>query len=189
VNESNQSEEKLSPQLEYVAERLNLIFAYFFCALEFEKDKDLNKKPEKNDRAWALQTIQNACLHTTLIALRDLDDFFSPRKKQSKCDDIKASDFGFDKNYSFLTKSERDAINKRIAHTTLQGVQDQKSRWDIFELTTKGVSQSLEFLKWVEKSYEPHKYFLLWTAALACRKKTQSIFDWLAGEVVKRQSN
>jgi len=188
MNDAGQKDEELSPKLEYFAERLNLVFSYFFCSLEFEHDEDLLAEPGKNDRAWALQTIQNACLHTTLIALRDWDDFFTPRNGRSESDDIKASDFGLDKNFSFLTKRERQANNKRIAHTTLQGVQEQKSRWDIFELASKGVSQSLEFLKWIEISY-PLPHFLLYTAALVSRTKTKAIFESVAREVSKRRKD
>lgn len=184
MSDNSDKDEKLSPRLEYFAERLNLLFSYFFCVLEFEHDEDFLSETKKNDRAWALKTIQNACLHTTLIALRDLDDFFTP---QSKLDDIKASDFGFNKDFSFLAKSERKAINKRIAHTTLQGIQERLIPWDIFELVTKGVSQSLEFLKWIEKSYPALRYFLIYTAALTCRTKTQAIFNYVASEVAKRR--
>jgi len=128
--------------LEYFAERLNLVFSYFFCTLEFSKDDDLSGDAGKSDRAWALQTIQNACLHTTLIALRDLDDFLTPRTTGCRPDDLKASDLGFRRSLSFLGKSERTAINKNIAHSTLPGAFAAGFRWKVFELAKKGISDN-----------------------------------------------
>jgi hypothetical protein len=76
-------DDELFPLLEYFAEKLNLVFSHFFCTLEFEQDEDLCGDVAKNARTWSLKTIQNACLHTTLIALRDLDDFLTPRMPQT----------------------------------------------------------------------------------------------------------
>jgi hypothetical protein len=94
---------RLAPLLEHFQERLNLLFSYFFCTAEFEADADLLGDPAKNDRSWVLQTIQNACLNTTLIALRDFDDFLIPRNHRTEPDDIKASDFGLNQNLGFLS--------------------------------------------------------------------------------------
>lgn len=177
---------ELAPLLEHFQERLNLLFSYFFCTIEFEGDEDLRRDPAKSDRAWALQTMQNACLHTTLIALRDLDDFFTPRTPSTKHDDIRASDFGASQSLSFLSASERTDINKHIAHTTVPGAQGQGYRWDIFELTTKAVRQSMTFLEWVEKHLAHH--FLVYTAAITGRGKTQAIYKWVT-EAVRKQKH
>ena len=56
----------------YFAERVNLVFSYFYCVIMFEDDEDFTANPFDNGRAWGLQTIRGACLHSTLIALRDL---------------------------------------------------------------------------------------------------------------------
>ena len=178
----------MSPILEYFAERLNLGFSIFFCLLEFETEKDLHSDPGKNPHAWALQTIQNACLHTSLIALRDLDDFLTQRDCRSRPDDLKAADFGLTQSYGFLTQPERVAINKLIAHSTTHGVQNQRFGWDVFEILAKGVSQSLEFLRWVEKSYPIIPHYNLHTAAVVTRTKTKSIFDCIANEMKKRRA-
>ncbi len=172
---------ELAPLLEHFQERLNLLFSYFFCTFEFEGDEDLHKDPAKNRRAWELQTIQNACLHTTLIALRDLDDFLTPRTPSTNRDDIRASDFGMSQSLRFLSASERTDINKHIAHTTVPGAHGHGYRWDIFELATKAVRQSIEFLEWVEKHLAGH--FLVCTAAIVCRVKTQEIYKWVAEAV------
>jgi hypothetical protein len=71
------TDSELAPLLEHFGERSNRVFAYFFCALEYDSDDDMRADSVHNDRAWMLQIIENACIHETLIALRDLDDFFS----------------------------------------------------------------------------------------------------------------
>jgi hypothetical protein len=185
MSDDLERDRELAPLLEHFQERLNLLFSYFFCTREFEGDKDFHSDPAKNDRAWALQTIQNACLHTTLIALRDLDDFLTPRAQNTKPDDIRASDFGMNQSLSFLSSSERTNINKHIAHTTVPAALGHGFRWDVFELTTKAVRQSMEFLAWVQKHLA--KYFLVYTAAIVCQGKTQAIYSWVAEAVRQRQ--
>ena len=68
--------------LEYFADRINLLFSYHFWVLEFRGDEDIRDNVAYNDRTWALMTMKNACLHTSLIALRDLDDFLTPRSSR-----------------------------------------------------------------------------------------------------------
>jgi hypothetical protein len=182
---SHNTDARLAPLMEYFGERVNRVFAYFLCALEFDGDKDLRADPAHNTRAWSLQTIENACMDTTLIALRDLDDFLTTRTRP---DDIRASDFNYPGSHTFLTQSERDNINKLIAHTTTAGVASQGFRWDILELASKGISQSMVFLRWVEKEYGL-VHFNLYTAAIAIRTRTESQFEFISGEAKKRNAN
>lgn len=186
MTDGSTNDEKIAQQLEHFAERLNLVFAYFFCALEFEDDEDSHADPGMNDRAWAMKTIQNACLHTSLVALRDLDDFFAPRTKNSRPDDLKASDFGYPGSLTFLVVSERKAIDKVIVHSTLPGSEAGGSRWDIFDLATKCVKQSDRFLDWTEKRFVSDA-FLTWTAAVFCRHKTKAIYGYVARAVEARR--
>lgn len=167
------NDEKLAREMEYLGERLNRVFSYFFFQFEFESDDDLRSDPSGNPRSWRLETIENACLDTTLLALRDLDDFF---RAKTKPDDLRASDFGYSGGHSFLTTTEREAINKRVAHTTTVGSASPGFRWDILELETKGISQVLEFLRWVESQYDM-RYFLLRTAALPIRTHTEGFHE------------
>src|SRR5438552_17076761 len=81
----------------YFAERVNRVFAYFYCVIMFEDDDDFTANPFDNGRAWGLQTIRGACLHTTLIALRDLDDVMKPRTPNIRDGDLRLSDFGYTK--------------------------------------------------------------------------------------------
>jgi len=180
-------DEKLARLLEHFAERLNLVFAYFFCTLEFEDDEDFAGNPGTSNRTWALQTLQKACLHTTLVALRDLDDFFAPRTEKSRQDDLRASDFGYPGSLTFLGLSEREAINKIIVHSTLPGANAGETRWDIFEMATKCVKQSDQFLEWTEQHLASDA-FLTWTAATVCRRKTQAIYGYVARAVDARKS-
>jgi hypothetical protein len=63
-------------------------------------------------------TIKNAALESSLMSTRDLDDFFLSKPKQP--DDLVASDYGFSTGQNFLTQSERQTINKKLAHLTYQ---------------------------------------------------------------------
>ena len=188
MGDKSHNDELVSARLEFFAERLNLVFAYFFCTLEFREDEDFTGEPGKNDRTWALKTIQNACLHTTLIALRDLDDFLTPRTPRSRQDDLKASDIGFPHSAGFLAGSERTAISKNIAHSTLLGVHAVGSHWDVFELATKGIRQAMQFLEWAEKHFGSQNYAETWINAYVCRRKTQAIYDYIAKEVEKHRA-
>jgi hypothetical protein len=155
--------------------------------LEFEDDEDMHADPTNNARAWSLQTIKNACMDTTLIALRDLDDFFTERTTPAK-DDIRASHFGYGGSHAFLTQSERVMINKLIAHTTTVGAASQGVRWDILELVSKGVSQCLEFLSWIENEYGL-AHFNLYTAALVIRRRSGAHLAFVRSEAEKRRDN
>lgn len=184
--------EALSNAIAYFAERVNLVFAYFYCVVEFEGDDDVTANPFENGRAWALQTIRAACLHTTLIALRDLEDVFTPReveksKKQKKFrnTDFKVSDFGYLHALPFLARSDRELINQEIAHATLPGSKERAGHWDIFEIATKGIRQSLEFLRWAEKHFSASHPAVGWDI-MYCRTRTEKIHDYFTKIVEQR---
>jgi hypothetical protein len=184
--------EALSNALAYFSERVNLVFSYFYCVVEFEDDEDFAAEPFENGRAWALQTIRAACLHTTLIALRDLDDVLTPRvlkgsnkRRRTRVSDFRISDFGYPDGLSFLAPSDRDRINREIAHTTVPGSNQFAARWDIFELATKGVRQSLRFLQWAERQLADTHPTVSWEVVY-CRTRTQKIHDYFAKIVEER---
>jgi hypothetical protein len=149
--------------------RLFLVFSSFFFLVEFKKDKKFIERFAKEQRpdmrGFRVATIQTACLNTTLLAIRDLDDFFKPRSHESRSDDLKASDLGCNEGLEFLTKSERQRINKIIMHSTVIGVENYDASWDIQELTSKCVSQSLHFLNWVKTHYPSNNHSKVWAAA------------------------
>lgn len=180
-------DKKVAPHLEYFSDRSNLLFSYHFCTLEFQNDEDFEADVSENDRAWMLRTIQNACLHTSLIALRDLDDFFTPRTKSTRKDDLRASDFGMETSLRFLLENERTWINKLIAHTTQHGAGKAGYPWDILELISKAVAQCDAFLKWIEDHYSL-EHFNTWTAAVAIRAKTKAILQAIQEESIRQQA-
>lgn len=172
--------------LGYFAERVNLVFSYFYCVIMFEDDEDFTAYPFDNGRAWGLQTIRDACLHTTLIALRDLDDVMSPRTSKTRDDDFRLSDYGYTKRVSFLTKTEREQINKEITHATLPGSVPTKRRWDIFELATKGVHQSLAFMEWVQQHFaSTHSAASLTT--IYFRTRIERTYEYFAEAINERR--
>jgi hypothetical protein len=190
------ADDRLAPLMEYFGERLNRTFAYFLCVLEFEDDEDLHADPSGNARAWSLQTIKNACMDGTLIALRDLDDFLTEKDPPQKSgrtparkDDIRAFRFGYEGSHTFLTDAERTKINKLIAHTTTEGVAFQGFRWDILELLTKGISQCHAFLKWIEEEYGLAAHFNLYTAALMIRTQSEKHLAFIRSEAEKRRNH
>ena len=179
-------DDALNELVAYFAERVYLVFAFFYCVIIFEDEEDLEANPWENGRAWGLRTIRCACLHTTLIALRDLNDVMSPRTKNTKDDDLRLSDFGYAKHLSFLTKTERDRINKEIAHTTLPISDPSKRRWDIFELATKGIRQSLTFMEWVQHHFATtHPMASLMT--MCFRTRTEKTYEYFVGALKKQR--
>ena len=180
---SDEFDLRMAPHLEYLGDRMNLLFAYHFCVVEFEGDERLDEDVAECDRAWMLKTIQNACLHTSLIALRDIDDFFSPKK--SKPDDLRALDYGMTGSRQFLAVDERNSINTLIAHTTTHGASKVGYRWDILELTSKAVAQCDTFLQWI-MDYYSLEHFNIWTAAATIQAKTKAVLKWVQGEARRR---
>ena len=105
--------------IEHFCSRLFLVFSGFFFTVEFKKERNLLNEPGMSRRSlWILPTIHDACLNTTLMAIRDIDDFLTPRMGGSRKDDLKASDLGFKEGLGFLGKTERERINKLIMHST-----------------------------------------------------------------------
>jgi len=166
-------DEQISRMIAFFADRLNLVFAHFFCKIEFDGDDDFRAAPTfenlRNPRIQGLLIIRSACLHTTLIALRDLGDVLS-QKPKSKPDDLRASDFGYPPVASFLPDSDRNSINKAIAHSTIFDV-TASQRWNINNLVMKCVEQSLS-LRWLEENRD-------WSSALFCRTRIESTYDYL----------
>jgi hypothetical protein len=171
---SREQGQVIAQRLEYFAERANLLFSYHFCILEFQNDDDFHKEASDGSRAWMLKTIKNACLHTSLMALRDMNDFFTPMSKKSREDDLLASDFGMEGTFGFLTVDERTWINKLIAHTTQHGLENAEYRWDILELLSKAIAQCNAFLEWIKKIYSLDNVHIF-IVAVVMQKKVESI--------------
>ena len=125
--------------------------------------------PRFSEEHFAVTTIQNACVESALMSVRDLDDFFRPRTKQTRDNDLRATDFdGYQSPGLFLSGPERESINQRIAHLTYEPVwtgttgiaPDSQFDWNTTNLVGKAARAVLGFLSYVESellSKQPDK--------------------------------
>lgn len=105
-------------------------------------------------------TIKNAALESSLMSIRDLDDFFLSRV-DARQDDLIAADYGFHAGKNILSGVERDAINKKLAHLTYRSTQElQKDplrrnprTWNNAELVNRATSLLLDFLDHLESAF------------------------------------
>ncbi len=105
-------------------------------------------------------TLRNATLESSLMSIRDLDDFFLSSSR-ARSDDMIASDYGFPAGRHFLKQRERMAINKKLAHLTYQSTielqQDPLKRnprtWNNAEMVNRAANRLLEFLDHLESSF------------------------------------
>ena len=178
---SDEIDKNVARYLEYFADRSNRLFAYYFCIFEFQNDDDYNRPLDECDRTWRLKSIKDSCLHTTLIALRDLDDFLSPRTDKTMRDDLRASDFMLAEDLRFLTKEERICINKYIAHTTSKGAENAGYRWDIHEMISKAIAQCDVFLEMTKSNYGLKNLNTFIMAGVA-QAKTKAIWNAIQKE-------
>ena len=156
-------EPKLDPPMAFVlhfADRLLLAFAYPLFFLEFRKHLSLLKDPGLDIRGvYILPIIRDACLCTTLIALRDIDDVLAPRSRETKPGALKACDIGYPKASWFLTSADRQFINTIIVHSTTRAAHAEgKTRLRIEEVFKKGIAQGIEFLAWIKANYRSQKH-------------------------------
>jgi hypothetical protein len=164
MNSSPLDNEKAVALVHHFAGRLFLVFSYAFFKAEFKNELSLLQNPKMYGRGLRIPAIHDACVNTTLMAIRDLDEFFTPHK--SRTDDVKASDLGLGKDLKFLSKSERENINKMIMHsTTVAAYANQPIQLDVGELSSKCVSQSFYFFKWVKENYKGKNQQQVWAAA------------------------
>jgi len=105
-------------------------------------------------------TIKNAALESSLMSIRDLDDFFTS-SPSARPDDLIASDYGFPVGKNFLAAPEREAINKKLAHLTYRATHElhrdplrQNPRtWNNVEMVNRSISRLLEFLDHLKSSF------------------------------------
>ena len=105
-------------------------------------------------------TIKNAALESSLMSIRDLDDFLLS-DQNARPDDLIAADYGFPSNRSFLTDLEREAINKKLAHLTYRSARELQQNplrknprtWNNAEMVNRAISRLLEFLDHLEFSF------------------------------------
>jgi hypothetical protein len=101
--------------------------------------------------------VKNAAVESSIMTVRDIDDFFSARKNRP--DDLRATDFGgYASTGSFLSKDEREAINKKLAHLTYEAVRQAKIKtnprmWNVAELVQRAGTRMIHFALHLEKVF------------------------------------
>lgn len=104
-------------------------------------------------------TVRNAALESSLMSIRDLDDFFS--RPTPRDDDLHSSDYGYPASPSFLTSAERESINKKLAHLTYQAARELASdplrtnprTWNNADMVDKAAKRLLNFLDHLEHQF------------------------------------
>ena len=148
-NLPHHEDDSVAEMIHHFGSRLFLVFSSFFFLDEFKKDKEFinkfSKEPYPDIRGFSLAIIQTACLNSTLLAIRDLDDFFKPRTRDSRDDVLKASDLEYQVSLEFLTQSERKRISKIIMHSTVTAVENQAAEWTFKNLLQNALLKAFTF--------------------------------------------
>ena len=104
-------------------------------------------------------TVRNAALESSLMSIRDLDDFFGGNGKQK--DDVIAADFGYQSVGRFLATDEREGINKKLAHLTYRAVEERRRdgahsnprTWNFATLAVRAMTVFIAFLDFLETTF------------------------------------
>ncbi len=101
----------------------------------------------------ALKAIMhNAALDSTLINVRCLNEFFSSHRRD---DDVRASDFPGVHMKPFLSKDDKTAIHKYLAHITVTRSDIVTKPWLIDDMVLLGLQHGVQFLSIIENSFPP----------------------------------
>lgn len=94
-----------------------------------------------------LSLLQNAAIETSLLSVRALNEFFRPRTRQTRADDVVADDYpGFSTPGPFLTEVEARELNKRVFHITCQEQPLATVSWNLADLSVRAATQTAHFL-------------------------------------------
>ncbi len=104
-------------------------------------------------------TVKNAALESSLMSIRDLDDFF--RSSGGRKDDVLSSDFQYTPQGKILSDDEREGINKKLAHLTycgvherrLAGIRSNPRTWDYADLAVRAMYHFAAFLDFLESVF------------------------------------
>jgi len=135
--------EKRSAQIATVCECIDHCFTFAMWCEDFAPYLD----PE--DMIWGLDRaadlLSDATMLQSFLALRKLDDFFGGVKPRAG--DLTASDFGIDVpsvlgevGNTFLTKDEREKVNKGVAHLTEDLSLEADSEVDLHEILKRSIT-------------------------------------------------
>jgi len=123
----------------------------------------LAQHPQFPNEKPAIMCIKNACVETTLMSIRDIDDLFKPRGNRDS--DVRASDFfGFKSPGPILSPDERDSINQWIAHLTYHPIRagtsgygdDPTMEWDSARLLGKAGQAMIQLIDHVYENHAKH---------------------------------
>jgi hypothetical protein len=141
-------------------------FLQFFTLLIWKtKGLDAMERAGGTLSRGELQLLDIAALESTLMSLRDIDDFFNTR---ARADDLRATDFGaFQDMGSYLQPSEREILNKALAHLTDFRISTKQkavvpppaNELDVFDITARAVAMSAKFLDFLSitfATFHPH---------------------------------
>lgn len=103
--------------------------------------------------------VANATVESTLLAVRDLDDFFSA--DNGRDEDIRATHYGYASPGRFLTKDVRDGINQKLVHLTYRAVKERLNtpdgpnprQWDSADLVERAMDRVLPFFDFLEREF------------------------------------
>lgn len=149
-----------------VLSRAFQMFAYYHWWTFVQLHPDVSNDPSSI-------VLSNAALESSLMSIRDLDDFFCSRPKFA--DDLVASDYGFPSARNYLSKDEREAINKKLTHLTYRSVHELRDdpmcknprTWNNADLVNRAMTRWLEFMGHLEFSFfdkDPLQQKLIQTA-------------------------
>jgi len=128
------------------------VFSFFYWFLH------RNEAPH-NENGVCDTVIGNAALESSLMSIRDLDDFFGGKGKEK--DDVIAADFGYSPVGRFLASDEREGINKKLAHLTYRSVQERRRdgahtnprTWNFATLAVRAMVAFIAFLDFLETTF------------------------------------
>ena len=146
------SEENKRRAVDLFINRLEQAFAFYFWAKYVQP-----MLPKHSDLKHSIEVVQNACVQSTLICIRDLDDFFATTNKRFE-NDLRAQDFfGYKSLGSFLTDEERNNIHWRIVHLTYEGIwtgttgiaPDRNVDWNPKDFWAKTTRRAFHFMDYL----------------------------------------
>jgi hypothetical protein len=178
--EADNINDRIVRYIDFFGDRSSLIFCYHLADMEIDRVEASDAFDEDSVRAFVQHTILNGCLNASLLALRDLDDFFGSRRAHA--DDLRASDYGVSESSGFLATSERRKINKFVAHITKHGAEVDCGGWDLKELISKALSQSHAFLDVLKANHTFHDNYDAWVSATFYQRQAEEMFKWIDSE-------
>lgn len=146
--------------------RLNQAFVLYFWVRRVQPM--LAAHSSFSDADFEIGTIHNACVASTLMSIRSLDDFFrlkeqrKDKKDKAHESDVHVTDFfGFQSSGSFLSETERESIHRWIAHQTYHPIwtgktgiaPDSNQEWNTADLVEKAARALFGFMDFLERDF------------------------------------